>query len=129
MIGEFIYKTLEANEILQSIVGTKIFPIRGTEEAELPAIVYSKEDESKLEPSGMVVMKDYLMRVSSYSQDYDEAETMADAIEDALTNHPIIPEGYTIEAVYLEDSDNGIDDEIGAYSFDQTFKIFTHKNI
>jgi len=126
MIGQFIYSTLTGNTALAALVGTKVFPTRGSQDVSLPSLVYLITNREELNPPGMAEMTDYTVQISIYDDDYLNIDAITEAIITALDT-PTNPTGYSIEAVYLDDQDDGIDDEINAYARDLNFRILTHK--
>ena len=128
MIGTFLYNTLRNNTEVSAIVGNKIYPLRGEQDVLLPAIIYNVESKEITEPNGMGIQSDYLVRITAYSKSYLQLDDICNAVENAL-NMPDNPTGYTIEACFLEDTDDGIDDEIESFSREMLFRILTHKNL
>lgn len=128
MIGELIYTSLSTDSAVASIVGSRIYPLKGDQEAVLPAVIYVVESEINLDPAAMTRHSEFDVRLSLYGNNYLELDSLSTAVQNAIEN-ATAPDGYTFEAAYLVDLDDGIDEEIQAYSKDIIMKILTHKNI
>ncbi len=127
MIAELIYGTLMANTAIQAIVAGRIYPLQGNQTATLPAIIYVIEGEERTAPAGMNEMFEHQVRISMYSTNYLELDTLSDLVQDALDPSPVVPTGYNFEGAYLIDTDEGIDQNINAYNKDLVIRIFTNK--
>lgn len=86
VVNDFIWNSLTGNSQITDLVGTNIFIAIGSQDCELPLIVYNLTD---IRPTG--VQRDtgsrfFDFEVDCYAKTFDEAWTIAQLVEDEFVN-------------------------------------------
>ena len=113
-IGLAIYKMLNDNIAVESLVGTRIAPSVMSQRSPFPFIVYDVANNTPEDQKDSVATLDeYDIMVSGYSKTYTEASVLANYIRTALDRRSGVFYGINIQSVDFEGYDDIFDDDSG----------------
>lgn len=87
--GEHVFALLSVHAPLVALVGDRIYPLVAPQNAPAPRVVFTVVDDVGVTSlqgftSGLSIVR---LQVDAYSRDYDEAQAVADAVDDVLKSH------------------------------------------
>ena len=114
-IGKAIYKILNDNIAVSSMVGTRIAPNVMKQTSAFPFIVYDVSTDTPEGQKDSVALLDTVsLMVSGYSQTYSEASKLANYIRTALDRVNGLYNGVNIQAIDFDGYDDVFDDMSGS---------------
>jgi hypothetical protein len=103
-IPDFLQKKLAADQAVAAIVGDRIYPVRAPQGVDAPYITYQRQRVSRWRTAeGPTGDARALFQVRSWSDDYEQAVELGDAVGDALDGFQGDFEGHWVEQVKVED--------------------------
>lgn len=125
--ANFIFARLSEDPIIAALVNGRILP-RYTKDLERPYIIYSCEDDARLQShGGMSGTHKPTYMVQAWAESYDEVDTLKEAIHAALDNFVGNAGGLEVQAVRpIGGADIG-DAETGLFGCWIDFQIWHRK--
>lgn len=84
MIESTIYAKLTGETSLTALVGTNIFPVAASENAELPLVIYSVQTELNRHLNGVCDLKNSTVTIDAYAINADTVLAVGAAVYTAL---------------------------------------------
>ena len=114
-VGKAIYKILNDNVAVESLVSTRISPNIMKQTSAFPFIVYDVSNDTPEGQKDSVALLDTVsIMVSAYSKNYAEASKLANYIRTALDRVSGNYNGVNIQAIDFEGYDDVFDDSSGS---------------
>ena len=114
-IGKAIYKILNDNIAVASLVGTRIAPNVMKQTSEFPFIIYDvATDTPEGQKDSVALLDNASIMVSAYSKTYAEASTLANYIRTALDRVNGVYNAVNIQSIDFEGYDDVFDDMSGS---------------
>lgn len=124
--GKFIRARLAATSAVTDLIGTRIHPIVLPQNATYPAVVYSITAERIDYTKGYAGNMDRVtVQFNIWGDDYDELESIHDAIEAALDYNEGTAGGETMDSIRITSWHDGIDQD-GEYLLRQVNYTMVH---
>ena len=114
-IGKAIYKILNDNIAVESLVATRIEPNVMKQTSQFPFIVYDvSNDTPEGQKDSVALLDDVSVMVSAYSKTYSEASKLGNYIRTALDRVNGLYNGVNIQAIDFDSYDDVFDDMSGS---------------
>ena len=111
--GSEIYGYLSGVSGVTNIVSTRIYPVRLPDAPTLEAIVYTVISAPRTEDlSGSSGLGTAIVQIDCWANTYSEANTLAEAVRQAMQGYSGTMGGTTVEGVHLLDELDNFEEDI-----------------
>lgn len=120
-----LFTLLTTTPSIAAKVADRVYPKQLPQDPTTPAIVYHRisgpREHSHDGSSGLAHPR---FQLDMYAGSYLEAKALADAVRVAIDGYKGTVEGVEIQAIFLENDDDGHDDELKVYWFQADYIIW-----
>lgn len=122
--GKAIYDILSTDSTVSGLVAARVFPFGAEQNQVKPYVVYSQisaTPEKTKDRSHQIITGRY--QVDIFGNTYDEASTIADAVNDALSFKSGTFGGVVVDVITFEDENDFFSDQSDVYRKEQDYLI------
>lgn len=131
-IEQAIYARLAADATLSALVGTRIYPDQGQEDADLPFVVYDQAEEERVRTmTGYVSLGRQQMRLEVTAATKSSAKAVVAALKGSLDGYagPVGSGTLSVAGIFHEGEASGAEppyhaNALGEYTAELTLSIF-----
>ena len=107
-VGQIIYGRLSAVAGVTALVSTRIYPDMAPQNAVFPYIVFQKLNTSPTDTKeGVSPLDKLLVQVDCYSNNYDNAHSLAAAVRTALDRYAGTINGHVVDKIIFSNDSSG----------------------
>jgi hypothetical protein len=107
-VGQIIYGVLSAASGVTSIVSIRIYPDMAPQNASFPYIVFQKLQTQPTDTKeGVSPLDKLLVQVDCYSNNYDNAHSLAGAVRTALDRYTGTINGHVVDKIIFSNDSSG----------------------
>ena len=107
-VGQIIYGRLSAVAGVTALVSTRIYPDMAPQNAVFPYIVFQKLNTSPTDTKeGVSPLDKLLVQVDCYSNNYDNAHSLAAAVRTALDRYTGTINGHVVDKIIFSNDSSG----------------------
>lgn len=107
-VGQIIYGVLSATAGVTALVSTRIYPDMAPQNVTFPYIVFQKLQTQPTDTKeGVSKLDKILVQVDCYSNNYDNAHSLAAAIRTALDRYTGTINGHVVDRIIFSNDSSG----------------------
>lgn len=125
ILGDAIYSILSGDATLTGLVGTDIYPVSAPQGVNYPFVVYSFSSADPTDQKdGSSPIDDVSLNVDCYDKTYRGAQSIVNAVRDALDDYSGTAASITIRRIWFQNQSGGdfLEDH-GFFAVTQSFSV------